>query len=169
MPAFLRQLVLVLDAQFVHGPLDSGPGLLSHHFGELYVIEIQAGGQHVLEQQIGRIHNALFFFFGRSGCRDDAAVDNGVPARRAHFFQHDDGGSRLLGFVCGRQSRKTAADHDHVVRLIPFFGQSGCLCAPWRQSRTACRQTCDGCRCSRCFQEASTGECSFRFFHVFLL
>ncbi len=123
MPAFLRQLVFILDAQLLHGPLDGGPRPVGHHFGELNMVEIQAGGQHVFQQQFQNPSTPCSSF-GEPAAETTPPLMMELPPGVRIFSSTMTDSSRFLCFIGGRKSREAAPDDDHVNRLIPFLGKA---------------------------------------------
>ena len=122
--AFLTNRILVVfDAEFLHCPFvvgERGVGDELHLFG---LIQIEAGNEHVVREELGRILNAVLKLLRAAGRRQNAAVDDGVAAGHGHLFEDLDLGARLLRFNGGGKTRKARTDDEHFGGFVPLLGE----------------------------------------------
>ncbi|MGB3391400.1 MAG: hypothetical protein WBA88_25865, partial [Pseudaminobacter sp.] len=116
-PAHLDHRRRIDGPQLVDRPLHRVPGFLGHQARQLDMIDVEPRGQHVREQQLGRVLDAHLRLPWRSGGRDHAAVNDRVAARGDHLLEQHDRGAGPRGLVGGGQPGEAAADDDHVELL----------------------------------------------------
>ena len=122
--AFLADVIHdVLDAEFLYRPLPGRIGLLGHGLHLFGVVEPLAFAEDVFGEQLCAVLDAHCLLNGVAGNGNDAAVDDGVAAYGGHLLKNDDGTSTVfLRFGSGGKPRKSAADYDDVIVLVPLGG-----------------------------------------------
>ena len=122
MAAFLTDRVLVVfDAEYLNGPFVVGERGVGDELHLFRLIQIEAGNEHVVREELRRILNAVLELLRAPGSRQNAAVDDGVAAGHGHLFENLDLGARLLRFNGGRKTRKARTDHENLGRFVPLL------------------------------------------------
>ena len=121
--AFLHEVIHVpFDAELIPRPLPGGERLVHERADFVGIVQPLALTQHVFSEEFRRVLDPILLLHRGSGNRHNAAVDDGVVAKRPHLFENDDVRAFLFRFKRRREPGKTRADDQHIHLFIPLCG-----------------------------------------------